>query len=87
MKTLSGKARRRNLEKFLFIAIWLSTNLQADVISSYKRHPKRGTLTMKKPLRPEMGATVLQQARTLVLTVLPVNLVTPPPYLGMPVAS
>ena len=53
MKTLSGKASRKNLEKFLFIAIWLSTNLQADVISSYKRHPKRGTLTMKKPFIEE----------------------------------
>ena len=53
MKTLSGKASRKNLEKFLFIAIWLSTNLQADVIRSYKRHPKRGTLTMKKPFIEE----------------------------------
>ena len=58
MKTLSWKARRRNLEKFLFIAIWLSTNLQADVIRSYKGLPKRGTLTMKKPFHEEKPVEV-----------------------------
>ena len=58
MKTLSGKASRKNLDKFLFIAIWLSTNLQADVIRSYKRLPKRGTLTVKKPFHEEKPVEV-----------------------------
>ena len=53
LETRVEKSSIKHLDKFLFIMICLSTNLQADIIRSYKQLPNKGYMTIKKSLSGE----------------------------------